>query len=453
MKFTQCIPISVRNINHNNIDSFQMRPGNSSSVSWNALLEAQFMLDLACDPDTGLEIYLPPDLDDPKQGLELPDNVLYKKSILPSVQSVSTPTWSLKVLDEGTSGTVGRHTAFRERIRRKDMRNKRKMSRKWMLRKSFPLRDFYQSSEDWSDLYLVRKMLGGRGMSSESEDEETASEEEFGYNLDKVVDDLLYRESIQVKEEEAIELYKTRRPVQEQIRLKVLAAKSVSVSLSSNVPEDYKIEECLNVLYPIPASDVESQVIGDVENEESEIIVEPEYDASAFLDLEIRELDTYDNETLMTNHDYNLRKRSTPEDKNEEPKKKYQKKEKWYEKQPFEEPVLEAKRLRSLKAKITHDKNRFDLEILKFDHRELKHENLSLKQELQKSKEREAELNDQLIDKEAAEARVKELELEVNLRRQNEDALKSELDQMSGKSGSVILVQVELESATTGAEK
>merc|ERR1712183_524345 len=80
----------------------------------------------------------------------------------------------------------------------------------------------------------------------------------------------------------------------------------------------------------------------------------------------------------------------------------------WYEKQPFEDPILEAKRLRSLRAKINHDKRRFDVEILKVESKELKDENLHLREELLKFEEREAELMLKLKDKETAEARVKD---------------------------------------------
>ena len=146
---------------------------------------------------------------------------------------------------------------------------------------------------------------------------------------------------------------------------------------------------------------------------------------------------------------YNFRKRKFEADKLEVKKARSRvitKSEKWYEKQPFDDPVLEAKRLRALRAKINHDKDRFDLENLKIDAKELKDENIRLKEKLQNVEMREAELLEKLKDKEAAEARVNDLERELETSVQREETLQLQLKQNSQPNNLVVAVQVEVDS-------
>ena len=63
----------------------------------------------------------------------------------------------------------------------------------------------------------------------------------------------------------------------------------------------------------------------------------------------------------------------------------------WYEQKPFDDPVKEAKRMRSLYQKIYDDKRRFDYEILKEENRELREENEQLRCELKKLLFRESQ--------------------------------------------------------------
>ena len=61
---------------------------------------------------------------------------------------------------------------------------------------------------------------------------------------------------------------------------------------------------------------------------------------------------------------------------------KTKKKVHWYEMEPFDDPVLEQKRLKCLSQKIWDDKKRYELEILKEENKELKEENESLKNKI-----------------------------------------------------------------------
>ena len=82
---------------------------------------------------------------------------------------------------------------------------------------------------------------------------------------------------------------------------------------------------------------------------------------------------------------YNFRKRSSSKKEEEiEIVKKPTKRFLWYEQKPFDDPVKEAKRLRNLSQKIYDDKRRFDYEILKAENKELREENVKLKEEIQK---------------------------------------------------------------------
>ena len=82
---------------------------------------------------------------------------------------------------------------------------------------------------------------------------------------------------------------------------------------------------------------------------------------------------------------YNFRKRlSSRKEENLENVKKPTKRFLWYEQKPFDDPVKEAKRLRNLSQKIYDDKRRFDYEILKAENKDLREENVKLKEEIQK---------------------------------------------------------------------
>ena len=82
---------------------------------------------------------------------------------------------------------------------------------------------------------------------------------------------------------------------------------------------------------------------------------------------------------------YNFRRRSSSKREEKiEIVKKPTKRFLWYEQKPFDDPVKEATRLRNLSQKIYDDKRRFDYEILKAENRELREENVKLKEEIQK---------------------------------------------------------------------
>merc|ERR1719431_616254 len=120
---------------------------------------------------------------------------------------------------------------------------------------------------------------------------------------------------------------------------------------------------------------------------------------------------------------FNYQKRKFEEEKKEarNSRRRVKKRaERMYEKQPFDDPVLEKRRLRAVKAKMIQDKNRFDLENLKIDANELADENTRLKKKLSDSQEREASLLKLLEEKTSTEIRNMELEKEVNMLRQRE---------------------------------
>eukprot|EP00092_Neocalanus_flemingeri_P014825 GFUD01016004.1.p1 GENE.GFUD01016004.1~~GFUD01016004.1.p1 ORF type:complete len:376 (-),score=95.42 GFUD01016004.1:92-1219(-) len=365
-------------------------PTITDSASWNALREAQGLLDLT----TGVQ-----ELGTASTELYVPHHI------------TPPPQWSITVLandDPCLEEPPLAQMTEGESISKSMRRNKRKLKRKRRLWNHLPLKSFYQSSEDWGDLYLVRKMLGGKGQSSESEassekPDETESDEDnssLNCSLDQMVEDQMAQD---VESLDTPMKRKRNKPVAEMIRKKVLEMRERKGKVRKldreDKPESEKLDVCLDI-----SSDAT---------------------LAASIQLGGKERNIYnfasENEDAETREDIPLNEKTG-----------HQRKTKWYEMQPFEDPDLEAKRLRSLRAKINHDKNRFDLEFLKVDHEELKYENLILK----------AELMQKLKDEEASEARIEDLEREVQLRRLNEEALETKLDQVSQGTNAIVLVQV-----------
>ena len=55
-----------------------------------------------------------------------------------------------------------------------------------------------------------------------------------------------------------------------------------------------------------------------------------------------------------------------------------------YEQKPFKDPILEAKRLKCLYQKIYDDKKKFNYEILQVENRDLRDENMRLRDQIQR---------------------------------------------------------------------
>ena len=354
--------------------------------------------------------------------------------------TVVAPQWSLTVLEEDPEplstvcqSTTGSCQGVSKAIRR----NKNKTKEKWKLKKHLPLESFYQSPEDWEDLYLMRKLVGGKGQSSDSESStEADSDQSDSDSRDHVVQEVCKLETA---------FKKPRKPVEESIRKKVLETRNLLYGMEVN--DDLLAIEALGhlhsshcepVLNETKTEDIETIPEEAVEN--MEVMLRPEY----VKNIDFEEVDEIE-AAVVPKKVYNISKRKFEAEKAEARRTRRRKTTRvvrWYEKQPFEDPVLEAKRLRALKAKINHDKNRIDVENLRIDARELNDENSSLKEELLQFKQREAELMQKLKDKEATEVRVKELEREVELRRQNEEALQSQLKDLS-EPHSIVVLQVD----------
>merc|ERR1712142_1109814 len=113
-----------------------------------------------------------------------------------------------------------------------------------------------------------------------------------------------------------------------------------------------------------------------------------------------------------------------------------------YEKEPFDDPVMEARRLKAVKAKMILDKHRFDLENLKLDAKELANENSRLKDELRAFRDREARLLKMLEGKVAAETRNRVLEEELNVMKKREEIIKAKYNHVMEPQSVIVGVQV-----------
>ena len=96
---------------------------------------------------------------------------------------------------------------------------------------------------------------------------------------------------------------------------------------------------------------------------------------------------------------YRLRNRSQvrrkPYQGHQVPEKKTKKKKlHWYEMKPFDDPVLEKKRLHCLSQKIWDDRKRYEMEILRAENNELKIENEDLKNEIARLRSKHPESDD-----------------------------------------------------------
>merc|ERR1719470_412225 len=267
----------------------------------------------------------------------------------------------------------------------------------------------------------MRRMMGGRGQSSDSD----TSTEVDSEQSDSV--ETAYKKP-------------NNKPVEESIRKKVVETRNILSGVEVN--DDLLSLEALGHLHnthfdETRTEDMEANPEEAVEN--MQVMSRPEY----VKDMTFEDVNEA-GKAVVPEGVYNFGKRQFEADTvmaRKSRRRKTTRVVRWYEKQPFEDPVLEAKRLRALKAKINHDKNRINLEILRMDARELKDENTVLKEELLKFKQRETELVEKLEDKEATEIRVTELEREVETRKQNEEVLESRLKDLSAPQ-SVVLVQV-----------
>lgn len=277
--------------------------------------------------------------------------------------------------------------------------------------------------------------MGGKGHSSDSDTSTEADSDDSAGDLanNKMKDE--------VKLDPATVYEKPRKPTQEFIRKKVLEVRNL-VSKTKENENNFLALDALGHLHSHCDPGMVKDKKADLENfldeaeENMEAKFNPEY-VKNVVDETVR--------TFVPKTVYNFSKRKFEGEKVETRRVRRRKTVKfvrWYERQPYDDPVLEAKRLRALKAKIHHDKRRLHLENLKTDARELKVENSSLKEELSKFKQREAELSKKLKEKEATEVRLKELEREVEFRKQNEETLQTRLKQL-GEPQNLVVVQVD----------
>ena len=90
--------------------------------------------------------------------------------------------------------------------------------------------------------------------------------------------------------------------------------------------------------------------------------------------------------TLLDQHLYNTSRKHFEQTKFWKRKQKPERKKRvyLYEQKPSKDPIVEAQRLKCLYQKIYDDKKRFNYEILQVENKELKEENVLLKEQIQR---------------------------------------------------------------------
>jgi len=363
-----------------------------------AIMEAQFLLDIVNDT--------------PYEKGPVHENISKNwSSGNLQIGLQNSPQWNLTILEKDPSKvSVGGY--LNERKKGKD----KKLKQKWKLRSDLPLESYFQSPEDWNDLFLMSKLSGGKCEPSDEDADTSSAESENDYDDDNYNSDQDNR--IEHKYFDSLNGLKKHRPVEEMIKRKVI---EVRRGERENLEFGNKNEITENML-----------------TKSKDKIVKPEYE-------NISEVVDETGKIAAPKRIYNFQKRKFEEEKREarNARRRVKKRaERMYEKQPFDDPVLEKRRLKAVKAKMINDKNRFDLENLKLDAKELADENIRLKQKLCDFQDREARHLKLLEEKKSMEIRNIELEKEVNMLRQRESNTHVEFKQILEPNYALLGVQV-----------
>jgi len=327
------------------------------------------------------------------------------------ISLLNSPRWNLTILEKDSNKGSGKED-LNERKKGKD----KKLKQKWKLRSDLPLESYFQSPEDWNDLFLMSKLSGGKCEPSDEDDDNSPAESENDDDDDDYKSDQENRNKYEYFD--SLNGLKKHRPVEEMIKRKV-------IEVRRGQRENMEVEN-------------ENKNTENLFTTSIDKIVKPEYE-------NITELVDETGKIAAPKRIYNFQKRKFEEEKREvrNARRRVKKRaERMYEKQPFDDPVLEKRRLKAVKAKMIHDKKRFDLENLKIDAKELADENTQLKKKLSDFQEREARLLKLLEEKKSMEIRNIELEKEVNMLRQRESNTHVEFKQILEPNYALVGVQV-----------
>jgi len=376
---------------------------------WSSVMEAEYLLDLVKDTsnhDRGIIVGTEDKIVCPDERSQQAPQYTSKCN-LQLIEYDATCHGEKKVsLDVGHSLNTRKPTRCQE---------KRIVKKKWKLKNNLPLASYFQSPEDWNDLFLMSKMLGGNGEPSDDQScGETSSAAESGDDDGDTENNDKHLEYF-----DPVEGNRKSRPVEEMIKRKVIEARN-------------------NIEGAAVSTEVNTTICVNENLDNTDIIERPEYEyADEILD--------ENGKTVTPRKIYNYAKRKFEADKRETRntrRRVKKRKERLYEKEPFDDPVMEARRLKAVKAKMIHDKFRFDLENLKLDAKELADENSRLKEELCAFKDREVRLLKMLEGKVATDTRNKELEEEINVMKKREEINKATYNHIMEPQNVIVGVQV-----------
>ena len=379
-----------------------------------AVMESQFLLDIVKDTFNYEE--------DPV--VDNTSKTWRSESLQPHLQDSSQ--WNLTILENDPN--LPGDKELRGNLKRKNRSKEKTEKKKWKLRNDLPLQSYFQSPEDWNDLFLMSKLSGGKCEPSD-EDGDSSPAESDDHDDDDEYHSQQQDNQNTYKYFDPISGSKKHRPVEEMIKRKVIEARQ---------------GERLNV--GVENKNSENLLSSSFDNIDE--IVKPEY-------VDISEMVDETGKVVAPKIIYNFQKRKFEAEKREvrNARRRVKKRtERLYEKQPFDDPVLEKRRLKAVRAKMIHDKNRFDLENIKMDVKELTDENALLKQQLSQFQEREDSLLKLLEEKKTVESRNIELEKEVNMWRQREGNHHVESNQIKEPNYALVGVQVDGRSLRTAGK-
>jgi len=277
---------------------------------------------------------------------------------------IETPSWSLSILPEIEKNMTRNFQSVpvMNRLNKRLRKNKLKLKEQKSLKGKI-----FNRKEDWDSLMLVQRMLAKEEPVRKPP---VDSESEVQSDDDLTFDAISTEDILPQLTPEPILIRSQKRPskLTQEIRHKISLVKLKEKAKCEALDELRKFRKPPKGVVRSKSTLLEAFTIS---GELAEFVTSP---------LHVPEVAVQGPDLCAP---YTLRNRSEvrrkPIHMHHAGRKKTKKTVHWYQMDPFDDPVLERKRLKCLSQKIWDDKKRYELEILRAENEELKEENESLK--------------------------------------------------------------------------